>query len=106
MGLQYAYVPRDLFVQLGTASGTGARGAASAPVPSGKPVVRSFLFDFQPGYTSGSDHHLRDIGVWFRDTRVEAYYSDVNGDDGFDWFVGWGLLSDGTAGGKYPVSAQ
>jgi hypothetical protein len=87
--VQYAYLPRDLFVTTGSSSGSGDQGGARRFVPSGPSVIRGFRFDFQD-----SDHHVRDIGVTTPDDgRIEVFYEDKNGDDAFDWIVRWGVLS-------------
>jgi hypothetical protein len=87
--IQFAYVPRDLFVTLGTSSGNGDRGGAGRDIAAGPSVIRGFSFDFQ-----SDDHHLKDIGVTTPDHgRVEVFYGDKNGDDKFNWVVRWGILT-------------
>jgi hypothetical protein len=85
--LQYAYVPRSLFVELGTSSGSD-RGAVGLDIPAGPSVIRGFSFDFR-----SDDHHLREIGVLTGSGRLEVYYADKNMDDLFDWAVDWGILA-------------
>lgn len=68
------------------ASGTARAGAR---VPLTRPshaefVLRGFNFDFR-----NKDHHIRDIGVVRKGSRMEVYFGDVNGDDTFDWNVSW-----------------
>ncbi len=87
--IQFAYVPRDLFVELGTSSGNDDQGGARRNIAAGRSVIRGFSFDFQ-----SEDHHLRDIGVSTPDDgRIEVFYGDKNGDDKFDWIVRWGILA-------------
>jgi len=87
--IQFAYVPRDLFVILGSSSGNGDQGGAGRNIAAGRSVIRGFSFDFQ-----NDDHHLRDIGVTTPDHgRVEVFYGDQNGDDKFNWIVQWGILT-------------
>jgi hypothetical protein len=92
--VQYAYVPRDLFLTLGESSGTREQGGAGRDIRQGASVIRGFFFNFEPHFTSGRDHHIKEIGVMTPDRgRVEVYYGDKNGDDGFDWVVRWGVLN-------------
>lgn len=92
--VQYAYVPRNLFLAVGESSGTRERGGARRDIRPGASVIRGFFFNFEPYFTSGRDHHIRDIGVMTPDDgRVEVFYEDKNGDDGFDWIVRWGVLN-------------
>jgi hypothetical protein len=91
--IQYAYVPRDLFLAIGESSGVRERGGDRRNIQPGASVIRGFFFNFEPYFTSGGDHHIRDIGVTTPDDgRVEVFYEDKNGDDGFDWVVRWGVL--------------
>ncbi|MPZ89609.1 MAG: hypothetical protein GEU81_16400 [Nitriliruptorales bacterium] len=92
--LKYAYLPRGLFSAIGESGGVRERGGARRSIPSGPSVIRGFRFDFKPYFTSGGDHHIRDVGVMTHDDgRLEVFYEDKNGDDGFDWAVRWGVLS-------------
>src|SRR5262245_3103049 len=56
--VQFAWVPSDLFVELGTASGKDDRFTARRNIAAGPSVIRGFSFDFQ-----SEDHHLTEIGV-------------------------------------------
>ncbi len=87
--VNYAYVPRSVFSDLGERSGR-AKGGQRVPQPitAGTAVVRGFHFKFRNG-----DHHIRDIGVWIPgDGRLEVYYEDYNGDDEFDYSVQWAVI--------------
>jgi len=89
--LFYAYVPRDLIAQLGTARGDGdsdAGGGASMPIPAGTAVIRGFNMDFR-----STDHHIRNIGVVTDNRKVEVFFGDKNGDDTYDWVVQWAILA-------------
>jgi hypothetical protein len=87
--VQYAYVPRDLFVELGRSDGRGDRGGAGRDISAGPSVICGFSFRFVD-----DDHHLRDIGVTTPDNgRVEVFYEDHNSDDAFNWSVDWGILT-------------
>jgi hypothetical protein len=90
--LQFAYVPRDLFGELGVSSGTRERRGASRSISSGNSVIRGFKFNFEPYFTSGGDHHIGHISVCASSGRVDVLYTDKNFDDGFDWEVHWALL--------------
>jgi hypothetical protein len=101
--LKYALVPRDLFAETGSTyrdcttdePRQCARGGAKVRLPggaSGDLVIRGFHFNFRPVLTSGGDHHIRSIGVYPQNGDLEVYYEDKNGDDGFEWFVKWGIL--------------
>jgi hypothetical protein len=61
--VQYAYVPQDRFSQVGQLSGTRARDTVIETIPVGKAVLRGFSFTYQPFFTSGDDHHLKQISV-------------------------------------------
>lgn len=92
----YAWIPRQMLTQIGSESRTRARGGERRAMPQGIPVIRGFRVDFQPYFTSGNDHHLREVGVltgYPIDGFMEVYYSDKNADDGFDWEVRWAILS-------------
>jgi hypothetical protein len=91
--LRYAYVPIDLLSRLGELRGTRERSFARRFIESGNSVIRGFHFDFKPYFTSGEDHHIKQIGVLTPDGRVEVAYADQNDDDGFDWVVRYGILS-------------
>lgn len=91
--VQYAYVPGDLFSQVGQNSGTRAHDRVLSPVPVGKAVLRGFKFVYQTYFTSGGDHHLQQIGVRPNTTGTAFItYRDENGDDGFDWEYRWAIL--------------
>lgn len=92
--VQYAWVPAALFESLGSSSGASREYDLEA-IPNGRAVIRGFNFDFQPTYTSGSDHHIKEVGALGRDGRIDVVYSDRNGDDGFSWLVNWGILGRG-----------
>jgi hypothetical protein len=89
--VQFAWVPRDLFVELGSESGADV-GDAGRNIPAGPSVIRGFGFNFQ-----SKDRHLKEIGVFTPDdnSRVEVYYGDKNveQEDIFDWIVDWGVLT-------------
>jgi hypothetical protein len=91
--VQYAYVPRDRFSQVGQLSGTRAHDRVIASLPQGKAVLRGFSFTFKTYFTSGDDHHLQQIGVR-PNTTGSAFltYRDENGDDGFDWEYQWAMI--------------
>ena len=87
--LQYAYVPRDKFADIGVLSGSGANDRVLASMPAGQPVIRGFRFNF-----SGDDHHLQQISVRPNGTGTAFIsFRDVNGDDKFDWEYRWGTLA-------------
>lgn len=92
--VQYAWVPAALLDRLGSSSGTSAEWDRET-IPNGRVVLRGFHFDFRPIYTAGGDHHIKEVGVLGGEGRIDVVYSDKNGDDGFDWLVNWGLLSEG-----------
>jgi hypothetical protein len=86
--LRYFYAPRDAFSALGTARGDHARGAARAAIPNGQAVLRGFNMNFR-----SQDHHIRDLGALLTgDGRAEVFFEDKNGDDEFDWSLGWAVL--------------
>lgn len=79
--------PGSAGVTLGEASGT-AQEADRHNIVSGPSVIRGFDLRFTNG-----DHHLREIGIITPDDgRIEAFYSDKNGDAPFDWTVQWATL--------------
>jgi len=84
--VQFAWVPRDLFSQVGESSGAGDRRGASRTIPRGRSVIRGFKFNFRD-----NDHHIRATSVLTPDGRVEVLYADKNGDDRFDWQVQWAV---------------
>jgi hypothetical protein len=86
--VQYVYVPRDQFTDVGELSGTGANDRVIATMPPGKAVLRGFKFSF-----TGDDHHIQQISVR-PNTSGTAFisYRDVNGDDKFDWDYRWAIL--------------
>lgn len=96
--VEYAWVPNNAVLQTGRESGTRARGADSrntfGNTVEGTRVIRGFKFNFEPYFTSGKDHHIKEIGVLLKSLsgNLEVYYSDKNGDDGFDWDVDWAIL--------------
>jgi hypothetical protein len=95
--IQYAYVPREMFITsgLGESSGIAARDFAQQDIPSGPAVIRGFRFDFRLtciGLTICGDHHLKKIAVINQGGRVQVRYADKNGDDFFTWRVKWGIL--------------
>jgi len=88
--LHYAYIPRSRFSEISQRSGT-ANGAQRVNIRRGTPVIRGFNFDFR-----SSDHHIKELGVVMNgDGRLEAFYSDKNQDDSFNWTVEYGILSGG-----------
>jgi hypothetical protein len=92
--VDYAYVPADMFTELGQSRVIRAHGASQAQIAAGPSVIRGFKLEFKPYFTSGNDHHVRDIGVFtLDDGRIQAFYEDENSDDGFDWTVRWGILN-------------
>src|SRR5207249_2653372 len=96
--VEYAYLPTDLFAALGQSSGIRAHGAVQTSITPGPSVLRGFKMEFKPYFTSGNDHHVRDIGVFtLDDGRIQVYYEDENSDDGFDWTVRWGILNPAAA---------
>lgn len=91
--IQFAWVPRNLFSELGESSGTRERRGATRTIHRGRSVISGFKLNFEPHFTSGGDHHIRAISVLTPDDgRVEVLYADKNGDDGFDWQVKWAIL--------------
>ncbi len=103
--VQYAYVPGDRFRQVGQLSGTRAHDRVIGTIPVGKAVLRGFSFTYQPYFTSGEDHHLRQIGVRPNTTgSVFLTYRDDDGDDGFDWEYRWAIIRTlGIMPGDLPV---
>ncbi|MEV0096009.1 hypothetical protein [Streptomyces sp. NPDC050738] len=86
--VSYCYASRDLFSSVGLARGSNAKGGARKPIPDGQAVIRGFNMNFR-----SKDHHIRDLGaVLPGDGRAEVYFEDKNGDDGFDWSLGWAVL--------------
>jgi hypothetical protein len=90
--VKYASVPADMLTDLGEVNLTRQRSNAEQTIPAGPSVIRGFLFDFQPYFTSGDDHHIRDVGVLTPDGKIRIALADDNGDDGFDCVVRWGIL--------------
>lgn len=85
--VNYAYVPRSIFRELGERSGR-ARGCHRDTITPGTAVLRGFHYKFLNG-----DHHIRDIGVWMAgDGLLDVYYEDHNGDDEFEYKVRWAVL--------------
>ena len=95
--LKYAYVPRELFRELGVSSGTREHGETTRAIPGGVAVLRGFRFNFEPHFTSGGDHHIKKIGLLPTQSspqnEVFVFYEDKNGDDGFDWEYRWAILN-------------
>jgi hypothetical protein len=90
--IQYAYVPRNMFSTLGQFSRKKQRSFDRVPIEPGNSVIRGFRFDFKPYFTSGQDHHIKQIGVVTSSGRVDGAYADRNDDDGFDWDFRYGIL--------------
>jgi hypothetical protein len=87
--LQYAYVPRDRFRDVGELSGTGAKDRVLGEIPAGKAVLRGFRVKFSDG-----DHNIQQIGVRPNTTgTVFITYRDNDGNDKFDWEYRWAILS-------------
>jgi hypothetical protein len=87
--LQYAYVPRDKFADIGVVSGSGANDRVLASMPAGPPLIRGFRFRF-----ADDDHHIQQISVRPNGTGTAFIsFRDVNGDDKFDWEYRWGTLA-------------
>jgi hypothetical protein len=91
--VKYASVPANMFTALGEVDLTRQHSYAQQSIPSGPAVIRGFFFDFQPYFTSGEDHHIRDVGVLSSDGIIQIALADDNGDDGFDCKVKWGILA-------------
>jgi hypothetical protein len=86
--LQYAYVPRDLFSDVGELSGSGAHDRVLGQMPAGQAVLRGFRFNFTNG-----DHHIQQISVRPNASGTAFLtYRDVNGDDPFDFEYRWAIL--------------
>lgn len=95
--VQYAYVPRDLFRELGESSGDHERNEATRMMPGGVAVLRGFRFNFEPYFTNGNDHHIRKVALLPTQSSPQSdvfiSYRDRNGDDGFDWEYRWAILN-------------
>jgi hypothetical protein len=86
--IQYAYVPRDRFINIGESTGAGANDRVLVSMPSGRAVLRGFKFTF-----IGDDHHLQQISVRPNTTGTAfIVFRDQNGDDKFDWEYRWAIL--------------
>lgn len=91
--LDFAYVPRDQFEQIGESSAVRSKNEVPITIPQGRAVLRGFRFKFQPYFTDGNDHHLKKIGILPTTAGTALIsYRDQNGDDGFDWIYRWGIL--------------
>jgi hypothetical protein len=86
--VKFAWVPRDVFSDIGESSETRSRDEVNRTIPEGRAVLRGFRFEFK-----SEDHHLKKIGVLpTTGGTVTISYRDKNGDDGFDWQYRWGIL--------------
>jgi hypothetical protein len=91
--LDFAYVPRDQFVEIGESSAVKSKDEVPISIPQGRAVLRGFRFKFQPHFTDGNDHHLKKIGILPTTAGTALIsYRDKNGDDGYDWIYRWGIL--------------
>ncbi|TGQ35687.1 hypothetical protein [Mesorhizobium sp. M00.F.Ca.ET.216.01.1.1] len=93
--VQFAYVPRDRFSQIGESTETRAKNEVSSIIPAGMAVLRGFRFEYKDYFTDGKDHHLKKIGVLPTTAGTALIsYRDTNGDDGFDWQYRWAIIKE------------
>ena len=103
--VQYAWVPRNQFSDIGELTGTRDKNEVPGVIPVGRAVLRGFRFEYKDYFTSGDDHHLKKIGVLpTTGGTVLMSYRDQNGDDGFDWQYRWAILKTRTI--KWPPTLE
>jgi len=84
--VEYAYIPRDAFSEVGSRTGY-AREAVRRTISPGSAVIRGFDFNF-----TSDDHHIKEVGIYPRGNGyLDIFYGDKNGDDRFYYRVDYAV---------------
>ena len=87
--VDYAWLPSSLVEYTGVISGTDDGGGVQRAVTNAN---RAIITGFKMDYVYGGDHELQEIGVLTRNSDIQVYYGDSNGDDDFTYQVNYAVM--------------